>query len=129
MAIAYSEDLRKKAMNLVDAGSKVADVAKMLDISEVSLYRWKKQRDIQGSLAPKKDWRKGYGHKISDLEKFRKFAEENQGLTAVEMATKWGNITPKTIRKFLHRIGFSQKKRLMVTKNGVKKNVEYIWKK
>lgn len=127
MAIPYSEDLRKKAMKLVDSGKKVEKVAKILDIAPVSLYRWKKQRETIGSLAPKKDWRKGHGHKIPDLEKFKAFAEENKGLTAIEMAEKWGNITPKTIRKFLHRIGFSQKKRLTGTKNSAKKNVKYIW--
>lgn len=129
MAVAYSEDLRKTALNLIDGGKEVEDVAALLKISRASLFLWIKLRRETGSVAPKKDWRKGHGNKISDLEELKKFADENQGLTAVEMAEKWGDLTPKTMRKWLGRIGYTQKKRVTGTKNEMKKSVKYIWTK
>lgn len=127
MAVAYSEDLRKTALNLIDSGKEVEEVVSLLKISRASLFLWMKLRRETGSVAPKKDWRKGHGHKISDLEKLKEFADENQGLTAIEMAEKWGGLTPKTMRKWLGRIGYTQKKRVMVTKKEMKKSVKLIW--
>ncbi len=46
----------------------------------------KKKKGI--SLTTKKNWRKGYGNKITDLDKLKRFAEENQGMTATSMAEK-----------------------------------------
>jgi len=69
MAIAYSEDLRKRAVALVIRGRKPTAVAKMLLVGIATLYRWLAKKEKGESLAPKKDWRKGYGNKIPDLEK------------------------------------------------------------
>lgn len=127
MANPYSEEIRKKALSMVEKGLSVLEVVKLLDISKSSLYLWQKQLREDNTLAPKKDWRKGHSSKVTDLEVFRKFAEENEGLSAKEMADKWGNISKKTICKWLHRIGFTRKKRLTVTQKEAKKNAEFIW--
>jgi transposase len=123
----HSEDLRKKGMMLIDDGMGVYAVAKLLKISKSSLYLWIKRREETGFFAPKKDWRKGYGHKIPNLEVFKEFVDKNRSLTTKQMAEKWGNITLKTICKWLHRIGYTRKKRYMDTKNVKKKSVRYIW--
>ncbi|MBA2306656.1 transposase [Candidatus Dependentiae bacterium] len=129
MAIAYSEDLRKRAVGLVKRGRKVVAVAKLLQIGPATLFRWVAKKEKGESLAPKKEWRKGYGNKIPDLNKFKQFAEENQGMTAAAMAEKLGNITSKTVCKWLKRIGFTRKKKVMVTASGMKKIVVYLEKK
>ena len=129
MATPYSEDLRIKALDLIDGGKEVGEVVSLLKISRASLFLWLKLRRETGSVAPKKDWRKGHGHKIKDLEKLRNFADQNQGLTGIEMAKKWGDLSPKTMRKWLHYIGYTQKKRVTGTKNEMKKNVKHIWMK
>ncbi len=68
-------------------------------------------KDRKGeSLAPKKDWRKGHSNKTPDLDKFKEFAQENQGLTATAMAEKLGNLSVKTVCKWLKGIGFTRKK-------------------
>ena len=70
------------------------------------------------------------GHKVKDLERFKKFVDENSGLNSIELAEKWEEkATPKTIRKWLHRIEYTKKKRLIFIKNKMKKSVKYIWKK
>ena len=101
----------------------------MLQIGIATLYRWVAKKQNGESLAPKKDWRKGHGNKIPDLDQFKQFAEENKGMTATAMAEKWGNISLKTICKWLERIGFTRKKKVMATSKGTKKNVVYIWQK
>lgn len=127
MANAYSEDLRSRALALVDEGKSVKEVAKLFQIGIATLYLWRRTRRKTGVISPKKDWRQGYGHKIKDLDHFKDFVEDNKDLLPADLAKKWGNVTPKTIRKWLHRIGYSRKKRLTDTKSGVKKSVIYIW--
>jgi transposase len=129
MGIAYSEDLRERAVALVKRGKKVYIVAKLLQIGVPTLYRWVAKGKKGESLAPKKDWRKGYGNKIPDLDAFKQFVEENQGMTATSMAEKWGNISLKTMCKWLGRINFTRKKKAMATLKGTKKNVVCIEKK
>ncbi|MBA3751521.1 helix-turn-helix domain-containing protein [Candidatus Dependentiae bacterium] len=128
MAIAYSEDLRKRAVSLIESGKKIEKVAKLLNIARSTLFRWVRQKKTEGSLTPKKDWRKGYGNKIPDLEKFEQFVKENQGLTATAMAEKWGSISVRVFCKWLKRIGFTRKKKPTIISSGMKKNVSYIWK-
>ncbi len=44
MTIAYSEDLRERAVALVERGRKVAVVAKLVQIGVTTLYRWVAKR-------------------------------------------------------------------------------------
>ena len=129
MAIAYSEDLRERAVGLVKRGKKIETVAKLLQIGIATLYRWVAKKQNGESLSPKKDWHKGYGNKIPDLVVFEQFVKENQGMTATAMAEKWGNISLKTMCKWLNRINFTRKKKAMATSKGTKKNAVYIQKK
>ena len=76
-----------------------------------------------------KGWQNGYGHKITDLVAFKAFVDDNCGLTAIEMAKKWGDISPSIFRKWLHRIGYSCKKKHLHTKNNAKRKPLYTWKK
>src|SRR5690349_13653637 len=114
MANAYSQDLRERAIALIDEGKHINEVSDILKIDPSTSYSWLKRRRLAGDITAKKDWRKGYRPKVDDLEKFRNFAEENRNLTALDMAKKWGNISGKTILKWLHRIGFTRKKKVMV---------------
>lgn len=129
MAGAYSEDLRERALGLMARGKKAKEVAELLNISRSVIFLWRKQKQKTGSVAAKSNWQKGHSHKVPKLDVFRKFAEENSGLNSIEMAEKWGNITPKTIRKWLARIGYTQKKRVIFTKNATKKSVKRIYMK
>jgi transposase len=129
MGMAYSEDLRERAVALVKRGKRIDTVAKLLQIGVPTLYRWVAKKKKGESLAPKKDWRKGYGNKISDLDAFKQFVEENQGMTATALAEKWGNISLKTMCKWLRRIDFTRKKKATATSKGTKRNAVHIQKK
>lgn len=125
---AYSIDLRIRCLALYDEGKIVQEVMSLLKISQPTVYRWLRQRKETGNVEPKTEWRNGHSHKITDLEEFCKFAQENVGLSAIELAKKWGNITPKTMRLWLKKAGFTRKKKVINTKNEMKKSVKHFWK-
>ena len=122
MANAYSEDLRERSIGLLEQGYRVGEICALLKISQPTFYRWREQKRLTHSLKPKENWRQGHSQKITDLEAFKTFVNENAHLTSLEMANKWGNISSKTIRKMLKRIGYTRKKRLMDTWKGMSKN-------
>lgn len=128
MARPYTEDFRKKALDLVKGGMHIDEVARLLNIGRSNVFLWKKKLEETGSCAPEKKWQRGYGNKILDLEKFKSFALGHKHLSAVEMAKIWGNITPKTIRKYLHKIGFTVKKSPLATRKETNKNVWSTWR-
>ncbi len=125
---AYDVTFREKVINNVLSGGAIEEIAKVLKISVSSIYSWMRLKKKTGSVAPKKDYRKGHGAKIIDLEKFKEFVLENQDCSAGEMAKKWGNISAKTILKYLKKIGFTQKKSHFYTMNKMQKRVQNIWK-
>ncbi len=59
---------------------------------------------------------------ITDWEKFREFAQVHGDKTQAEMAQLWeGEISDRTISRALKKIGFTRKKRLMVTEKEMKR--------
>jgi len=69
----------------------------------------------------------GNGHKITDWEKFRKFALSHGDKTQVEMAKLWeGQISDRTISRALKKIGFSRKKRPTATVSAMKANGRHL---
>ena len=119
----YSEDLRSRVLAAVDSGDRVGEVAKFFKVCDKTLYLWRKQREERGTIKAITAFQKGHSHKITDLAAFKQFADENNGLTVKEMADKWGNVSPRTISRMLAKIGYTRKKRLMVIKKGMKRNV------
>lgn len=48
----YPPEFRRKVLDLLEAGRKVADVARDLEISEQSIYLWRRQDRIDRGLEP-----------------------------------------------------------------------------
>jgi len=48
----YPEEFRRRVLDLIEAGHKVADVARDLEISEQSIYSWRRQDRIDRGLEP-----------------------------------------------------------------------------
>jgi transposase-like protein len=48
----YSPEFRRKVLDLVEAGRSVADVARDLEISDQSIYTWRRQDRIDRGLEP-----------------------------------------------------------------------------
>lgn len=82
---------------------------------------WLKRKETTGDFCPKKYTPPGHSHKITDWEKFRAFVAENADLTQAQMAELWdADISARTISRALKKIGFTRKKKLMDTGNGMK---------
>ncbi len=77
---------------------------------------WLKRERETGDFQALPNQPPGNGHKITDWEKFTKFVEVNGDKTQVEMAQLWTEkISERTISRGLKKIGFTRKKKLMVT--------------
>jgi len=66
----------------------------------------------------------GNGHKITDWEKFRFFAQAHGDKTQAEMAQLWEeDISARTISRALKKIGFTRKKKTYgVSVNAIRSN-------
>lgn len=124
MPAAYSEDLRQKVMTAIDRGEKKSHVSRMFNISRDTIDRWLKRRDTTGSVEAAMGYQRGHSHRIHDWEEFRAFAKKYGDKTQAEMAQLWsGQMSERTMSRALARIGWTRKKRPMVTENGMKTNV------
>jgi transposase len=121
MPAPYSYDLRRKAVEAFNQGSRKSDICRMLNISRNTLDLWLKRIEDTGDCQAIEGFQTGNRHKIKDWERFRKFAREHCDKTQAQMAKLWGdNVTQQNISDALVKIGFSRKKKLMVTKNETK---------
>ncbi|MGA0347553.1 MAG: IS630 transposase-related protein [Alphaproteobacteria bacterium] len=110
----YSEDLRKKALEAMARGTPLQRVSRMLTITEATLRTWRRRFQETGSYSAKRDaW--GRHPSIKDLEKFERFVEEKPDRTQAEMAEEWGGVSESTIGRYLKKIGFTYKKKLLGT--------------
>ena len=48
----YPAELRRRALDLVAAGKTVAEVARMLEVSDQSIYSWRRQEQIDRGELP-----------------------------------------------------------------------------
>lgn len=124
MPAPYSEDLREKVMTALDRGEKKSHVSRMFNISRDTIDRWLKRRERTGSVEAAIGYQRGHSHRIQDWEDFRSFARKYGDNTQAEMAQLWlGEMSERTMSRALARIGWTRKKRRMVTENGIKTNV------
>lgn len=121
MAIAYSQDLRERALSLIEKGMSISGVSRFLNISRPTLYKWKYQRQATGSTSPSINTPPPQPAKIRDWQKFSEFVDSHGDKTQEEMAMLWGNCSRHTISRGLKKIGYTRKKKLKLTKNVVKK--------
>jgi hypothetical protein len=74
-------------------------------------------------VKPKPTEHRGHSHKITDWETFRVFVAAHPDKTQAEMAELWqDDISDRTISRALRQIGFTRKKRLMVTQSEMNKS-------
>ena len=131
MAKPYSTDFRQKVIDAIELdGHKKRDVSEIFNISRNTIDLWLKRKAETGDLKPKANKPPGNNHKITDWEKFREFVNTHGDKTQEQMAQLWdGEISSRTISRALRKIGFTRKKKLMVTKNATKQSVKHFWSK
>lgn len=123
MPAPYSNDLREKVMAAIDRGEKKSHVSRIFNISRDTIDRWLNRRKATGSVKALQGYQRGHSHRIQDWEKFHAFAQQYGDKTQAEMAQLWlGEMSERTMSRALARIGWTRKKRLMATENGMKTN-------
>ena len=119
----YSYDLRTKAIEAVERGETKASVCRTFGIGRNTLHIWIKRKEETGDYQAITHYQQGYGHKITDWDKFRAFVKEHQGKTQAQMAELWGDdLTQQNISDALHKMGVTRKKRLTDIEKEMKPN-------
>lgn len=115
MAKAYSYDLCQKVIEAIELdGMKKSEASSLFNISRNTIDLWLKRQAETGDFRAKLNQPPGNGHKITDWEKFRSFAQTHGDKTQAEMAQLWEeDISARTISRALKKIGFTRKKRRM----------------
>jgi len=125
----YSLDLRERVIAAVDANMHIDEAVKTFKVSRRVIYEWLELRKETGDLKPKTGYQKGHSHKITDLEKFKEFASSNMQCTSPQMVIKWEQLTgikvsEDVMLRMLKKIGFTSKKKPLVTQKQMQKNVQ-----
>lgn len=123
MAIAYNQNTRIRALDLIGNGVPISKVSRALKISRQTIYRWKKQLEQTGSTVPLKSCPPSQPSGIKDWDKFKEFVDANSDKTQKELAKLWGNVSHHTISRGFKKIGYTRKKKLMVIRKDVSKHV------
>lgn len=122
MPAPYSYDLRRKVIEAIDGGMRKSQASKIFKISRNTIDLWLQQRKETGDYRADDGYQRGYGAKITDLEKFKEFAQKHGSQTQKEMAEAWPEkISDKTIGKALNKIGFTRKKKLTAIVKGMRR--------
>lgn len=120
----YSYDLRQKVINaIVLDGMTKTEAAQVFQISRNTINLWLQRQALTGDYQPKSNRPNKTKALITDWESFSQFAVMHGDKTQAQMAQIWpGIISKRTISRGLKKIGWSRKKRLMDTHNGMKPN-------
>jgi len=124
MAKAYSYDFRCKVVEALELdGRKKCEVAEFFNISRNTINLWLKLKAETGDLHERPRNPPSPSRKLTDLDEFREFVRANGDKTQPQMAELWkDDISARTISRGLKKIGFTRKKRLMATKNVMRKS-------
>jgi transposase len=120
MARAYSEDLRGRALDMVDKGHTLREVSETLQLGLTTIKRWVSMWRTENRRTAKTGYQKGHSHKLKDVEKLKEIMALHPDKTLKEI----GNMLPvpcaaETVRRGLKRLGMTYKKKSFITNNGM----------
>lgn len=122
--MAYSEDMRKRALELIASGKSVAEISRLLNVSVSSLIRWQ-HRQKEGRLGAWYPKTRG-SYKV-DEEKLKAYVAEHPDAYLYEIAEAIGSKTT-TVDYALRRLGITRKKRPRNIANETRKSALPITK-
>lgn len=113
MARAYSEDLRGRALDMVERGDSVKEVSTVLGLGLTTIKYWVRAWQTEGRRVAKTGYQKGHSHKLKDVEILRELVAKNPDKTLKEL----GKMLPvpcgaDTVHRGLKRLGMTYKKRV-----------------
>lgn len=127
MPKAHSLDLRVRVIDAYRGGMSVAEVCALFKVHRNCVYNWDKLERKKGSLKPQYENCTGRCSTIKPDENFEEFAKIHAYNTLQKMAETWGAANKKTVSQMavsrtLKKLGWTRKKRLIITKKQAKKN-------
>jgi transposase len=129
MAKAYSVDLRIRAIKAFEKGVNIYEICKQFMISRATCYRWISAYRKEKRIEPKPVGNVGHSHKIKPDEygEFIEFVKKNGHMNSIQMSEKWGRgMTPKTMRCWMKKFGFTRKKNNFYTLKEAKQSENAI---
>ena len=123
--MAYSLDMRQRALELLKEGKTKKEVSQMLGVGRTSLLRWEK-RESKGELGATYPKTRG-GFRVDD-EKLKAYVAQYPDAYQSEIAEAIG-AKENTVCRALKRLKISRKKRPRSTEKGMKKSETLISKK
>ena len=120
--MAYSLDMRKRALELLGENNTKETVSKMLGVSRTTLLRWE-QRSAKGELSPSYPKKRG-GFRVDD-QKLKEYVANNPDAYQAEIADAIG-AKENTVCRALQRLKITRKKRHRSIGNEIKKNERLI---
>ena len=123
--MAYSLDMRQRALELIQEGKNKTEISRMLGVSRISILRWSK-RASRGEVRATYPKKRG-GFRVDD-EKLKAYVAQNPDADQAEIAEAIG-AKENTVCRALKRLKISRKKRPRSTKKGMKKSEVYISKR
>jgi transposase len=121
--MAYSLDLRQKALNYMANGGSRSETSKIFGVTRATLANWL-SRQKQQDLAPRMN---GSNPSKIDNEKLKKYIEDHPDSYLREIAAVF-NSTLQAVFYACKRLNITLKKRPHTTKKGMKKNERYLKK-
>lgn len=122
MPIPYSNDLRRKVIDLLEISKKSPnEISLLLNIHPTTITRWHKRYREEGSFKFK-----GYNDnkdkiKIKDPSKIKKIIEENPFINCYEIVEMIDeDVTDVTILNYIRRLGLTFKKTPRSTRRGTR---------
>ena len=115
--MAYSVDLRRRALELLSDNHSVEEVSSLLNIGTASLWRWKR-RDRQGQLEA--HYPKSRSPYKVDEARLRAFVADHPDAYQHEIGDALG-VSRSGIQVALQRLQITRKKRPRTTENAMKR--------
>jgi transposase len=124
----YSEDLRLRVLEAIDAGMSKMRAHQTFCVSRSSIDDWFQLREQTGSVKANTTYRRGKAATIHDLSAFEEFAQRHSGCTLAQMALAWEKesgqqLTLMPFSRALRRIGYTRKKRVGVIRSAMSTSV------
>ena len=120
----YSIDLREVVLRSLDEGQSKSAAHRTFHVSRSTIDHWLAWREQTGSVSPRA-MRCG-GTSSLQGEAFEEFVRRHAHATLEEMARAWQGqtgvrLTAMSFSRALGRLGWSRKKRVGATRNGMKR--------
>ena len=115
---AYNEGIREMALRYFETHT-WEETREVFGVSRQAIYDWIELKNETGDL--KERVRKGRQSKLKNAIEFKRVIEANADKSSRELAELFPeNVSPRTILRWLHKLGYTFKKNVLPSETGRK---------